>query len=197
MAYENVEVSTVTTKFEKIATLLASNKIYNSVAELHGIISGQLGAGGNVGDVILTWHLLGQESKISKIMNDLILRLHDEVKQDLSADDFTFQLLLPDDDEELAIRTNAIGNWCEGFISGFGGAYAKSDASLLEETREVLKDFTAIASIDDSLEETEEDEQHYMEVVEYVRMAVCTVYSQNNSHQKNSQVIDDNLENHH
>ncbi len=65
----------------------------------------------------------------------------------------------------------------KGFISGFGGAFAKGDSSLLEETREVLKDFTAIANVDDSeQDEVENAEQDFMEVLEYVRMATYSVF---------------------
>ncbi len=174
----------VTPDFDKVATLLANNKIFNSVSELHGIICGQICAGGKQGDATLTWHLLGMENKPSKIMSDLIIRLQLNIQEQLEADDFSFQLLLPDDNEELPIRLHAMSNWCEGFISGFGGAFAKGDGSLLEETREVLKDFTAIANVDDSeQDEIENAEQDYMEVLEYVRMATYSVFLQNQPEQ--------------
>ena len=177
----------VTPDFDKVATLLASNKIFNSVSELHGIICGQICAGGKQGDATLTWHLLGMENKPSKIMSDLIIRLQLNIQEQLEADDFSLQLLLPDDNEELPIRLHAMSNWCEGFISGFGGAFAKGDGSLLEETREVLKDFTAIANVDDSEHgEIENAEQDYMEVLEYVRMATYSVFPQNYPDQRDN-----------
>lgn len=166
--------------FDKLATLLTNNKIFNSASELHGIICGQLCAGGKLGDATLTWHLMGQENKPNKIMNELIIRLQSDMQEQLDAEDFSFQPLLPDDEEELSLRLQALGNWCEGFISGFGGAYAKNDKTLLEESREVLKDFTAIANVDDSeTEQLENDEQDFMEVLEYVRMATYSVFLQN------------------
>lgn len=172
----------VTPDFDKVATLLANNKIFNSVSELHGIICGQLCAGSIDGDAALTWHLLGKENKASKIMNDLIIRLHLNILEQLNSEDYSFQLLLPDDDEELSLRLHALANWCEGFISGFGGAYAKGDSSLIEETREVLKDFTAIANVDDGeQEQVENAELDFMEVLEYVRMAAYSVFQQNQS----------------
>lgn len=172
----------MTPDFDKVATLLSNNKIFNSVSELHGIICGQLCAGAKPGDATLTWHLMGLENKPSKIMSDLIMRLEINIREQLEADDFSFQLLLPDDEEELSIRLHAMSDWCEGFISGFGGAFAKGDSSLLEETREVLKDFTAIANVDDSeQDEVENAEQDFMEVLEYVRMATYSVFLQNKS----------------
>ncbi len=181
--------SSVTPDFDKVATLLSNNKIFNSVSELHGVICGQLCAGGKQGDATLTWHLLGLENKPSKIMSDLIIRLQLNIREQLDADDFSFQILLPDDDEEPALRLHALSDWCEGFISGFGGAFAKGDSSLLEETREVLKDFTAIANVDDSeQDEIENGEQDFMEVLEYVRMATYSVYLQYRPDQPESMI---------
>ena len=177
----------MTPDFDKVATLLANNKIFNSVSELHGVVCGQLCAGSKESDATLSWQLLGQENKPSKIMNDLIIRLQLNILEQLNSEDYSFQLLLPDDDEELTIRLHALGNWCEGFISGFGGAYAKGNSTLLEETREVLKDFTAIANVDDSeQEEVDSDGQDYMEVLEYVRMAAYSVFLQNQPEKMNS-----------
>jgi uncharacterized protein YgfB (UPF0149 family) len=129
-------------------------------------------------------------------MSDLIIRLQSTILDQLNSEDYSFHLLLPDDEEELTIRLHALGNWCEGFISGFGGAYAKGNSSLLEETREVLKDLTAIANIDDSEhEEAENDEQDFMEVLEYVRMAAYSVFLQNQTENMNpnTETINTNL----
>lgn len=169
----------MTPDFEKVTTLLSNNHIYNSASELHGIICGYLCAGGARDEYILIWHLLGQEGKANKTMTDLIERMSQQIYEQLDSPDFAFRMLLPNDDEELGIRIRALGNWCEGFISGFGGAYAKGDTSLRDETREVLHDFTAIADIDERSEDgTEKDENDFMEIVEYVRVAVCTVFAQ-------------------
>lgn len=171
--------------FEKVTTLLANNRIFNSASELHGIICGYLCAGGASNEYVLIWHLLGQEGKASKIMTDLIERLSRQAYEQLDSPDFAFRMILPNDDEELGQRLRALGNWCEGFISGFGGAYAKGDTTLKDETREVLHDFTAIADIDERSEDgTEKDENDYMEIVEYVRMAVCSVFAQSKSPQE-------------
>tara|TARA_B110000467_G_C18121617_1_gene368199 strand:- start:47 stop:613 length:567 start_codon:yes stop_codon:yes gene_type:complete len=177
----------VTPDFDKVATLLANNKVFNSVSELHGIVCGQLCAGGEESDAALSWYLLGQENKPSKIMSNLIIRLQLNILEQLNSEDYSFQLLLPDDDEELAIRLYALSNWCEGFISGFGGAYVKGNSAILEETREVLKDLAAIANVDDSeQDEVGSGEQDFMEVLEYVRMAAYSVFLQNQSENMNS-----------
>jgi uncharacterized protein len=169
--------------YEKAATLLASNSIFNSISELHGVICGQVCAGVNEVKSKLTQELMGLEEGFSAVIEQLLIRLGKDATEQMEAGDFTFQPLLPADDEELSIRLRALGEWCEGFNVGFGGTIGKGDISILEETREVLKDFSAIAEIEDGSEqdsEPEENEENYMEVVEYVRMAVATVFMQNN-----------------
>jgi uncharacterized protein len=168
--------------YEKIASLLSSSNIFNSVSELHGVICGQVCAGAASVKAELTQQLMGVEANFPSVIEQLITRLGGDVAEQMEAGDFSFQPLLPNDDEEISIRLHALGEWCEGFNVGFGGGFGKGDKSILEETREVLKDFTAISQIEDSPEddpELEQNEEDYMEVVEYVRMGAATVYMQN------------------
>lgn len=175
--------------YEKIASLLSSNNIFNSVSELHGIVTGQVCSGAKAIKVQLTQQLLGVEENFPALIEQLIGRLGKDIDEQIGAGEFAFQPLLPDDEEELGTRLHALAQWCEGFNIGFGGSFGKGDQSILEDTREVLKDFVAISELDDSPEddqENDESEENYMELVEYVRMAASTVYMQNNSDDVNS-----------
>lgn len=95
-------------------------------------------------------------------------RLYDETLQQLDDTSFDFQLLLPDDDElDLAGRTAALADWCNGFA--FGVAASGRDADRLpEESREFLYDVARIAQAEAAAEE--DDEAAFAEVTEYVRM---------------------------
>ena len=98
------------------------------------------------------------------------------VKGELTGADITVVLLLPTDDAPLAERAAALGEWCQGFLSGFGltrRAYALSD-----EANEVLRDLAAIAQVQDALEESEDGESDYMEVMEYLRVAPLLLFSE-------------------
>ena len=83
-------------------------------------------------------------------------------------------LLLPSDDAPLAERAVALGQWCQGFLAGFG--LTAGDRALSSEAMEVLQDLSAIAQIQDSLEESEDGETDYMEVMEYLRGAAAAVH---------------------
>lgn len=168
--------------YEKLSVLLATNKIFSAPAELHGLISGQVSSGIKVVQGELIASFLNIEGPLSPIMEQLLGRLSKEVIEQMATGEFAFQPLLPADDEELGLRIYALGKWCEGFNIGFGGGFGKGDQALLEETREVLSDFAKIAEIQGDLDDDPDDEQNeedYMELVEYIRMAATTVFDQN------------------
>jgi uncharacterized protein len=60
-----------------------------------------------------------QASHQDNVRNALI-GLQEMVKGELTSDDMTVVLLLPTDDAPLTERAAALGQWCQGFLSGFG-----------------------------------------------------------------------------
>ncbi len=73
-------------------------------------------------------------------------------------------------------RAVALGQWCQGFLAGFG--LTAGDRALSTESVEVLQDLSAIAQIQDSLEESEDGETDYMEVMEYLRVAPLLLFTE-------------------
>jgi uncharacterized protein YgfB (UPF0149 family) len=90
-----------------------------------------------------------------------------------------FALLLPEDDVALEQRTAALAQWTSGFLYGFGTALPRSAATLPPNVDEVLSDFgrMAAATVDPD-SDTEEQEQAYAELVEYVRAGVWLLYAE-------------------
>ena len=69
-----------------------------------------------------------------------------------------------------------MGQWCQGFLSGFG--LTRRAYSLSDEANEVLRDLAAIAQVQDALEESEDGESDYMEVMEYLRVAPLLLFTE-------------------
>ena len=90
-----------------------------------------------------------------------MIGLQEMVKDELTSDDMTVVLLLPTDDAPLPERAAALGEWCRGFLSGFG--LARREYAMSEEASEVLRDLAAISQVQDALEESEDGETDYME----------------------------------
>ncbi len=67
---------------------------------------------------------------------------------------------------------------CQGFLAGFGLTYRANALSV--EATEVLQDLAAIAQVQDALEESDDGESDYMEVMEYLRVAPLLLFTEVN-----------------
>ena len=165
--------------YNAFATLLNSSGHPVSPAELHGLLLGRSCAG--AGFDHQAWFadasmLLEKEPEES--IRQALVGLQEMVKGELTSDDMTVVLLLPGDDEPLPVRAAALGEWCQGFLAGFG--LAGGNLTLSAEASEVLQDLAAIAQVQDALEESEDGEGDYMEVMEYLRVAPLLLFTEFN-----------------
>ena len=98
--------------------------------------------------------------------------LFQQTRLQLASSSFNLDLLLPDDEEALASRTEALGSWCRGFIYGLGLSGIGDISRLPEDLPEVLLDMEKISHADDYVaqDNDEEDEHAFTELVEYVRI---------------------------
>lgn len=103
--------------------------------------------------------------------------LFELTRQQLNSPDLDFRLLLPDDQQSLRQRTEAIAGWSRGFLYGLGIGGLKKDTPLDTDTREFLSDVARIAKAAyHSSHDTHENEAAYCEIVEYLRMGLLLVY---------------------
>ena len=79
-------------------------------------------------------------------------------------------------DAPLSERAVALGQWCQGFLGGFG--LTARDSALSAEAMEVLQDLASIAQVQSALEESEDGESDYMEVMEYLRVAPLLLFTE-------------------
>lgn len=87
-----------------------------------------------------------------------------------------FHLLLADEAAPLEQRVLSLGEWCQGFLLGLSEGGAEQLDDLPEDSAEIVRDMVEIAGAGSYLlEDGEEDENAYMELVEYVRTGVLLV----------------------
>ncbi len=163
--------------YAAFATLLASSAQPVTPAELHGLLLGRSCAG--AGFEVEAWiadaaEVLGGEPEAP--VRQALVGLQEMVKGELGGDDIAIVLLLPADEAPLTERALALGQWCQSFLTGFG--LVAGDRALSAEAMEVLQDMAAIAQVQDSLEESEDGETDYMEVMEYLRVAPLLLFSE-------------------
>jgi uncharacterized protein YgfB (UPF0149 family) len=163
--------------YSAFAALLTSSGHTASPAELHGLLLGRSCAG--AGFEIDSWlvdaaELLGAAPEDG--VRQALIGLQEMVKNELTGVEVTVVLLLPSDDAPLSERAVALGQWCQGFLGGFG--LTARDSALSAEAMEVLQDLSAISQVQNALDESDDGEHDYMEVMEYLRVAPLLLFSE-------------------
>lgn len=174
-------MSDSTSAYTAFVNLLASQGQHISPAELHGLLVGHSCAGaGFAADAWLENAAQLFDSEIPATLQPALVGLQEMLKTEICAKDcLAITLLLPGDDDELTLRSQALGEWCQGFLSGFGGSIGNKQLS--DEAREILEDYIAVAQIvapeDD---DNNADEASFMEVSEYLRMTAVYLFTECN-----------------
>ena len=102
--------------------------------------------------------------------------------QQLSERQSDFILLLPDDDDSAQVRTEALGQWCEGFLHGLvsethGDELRERLAS--DPLSDIIKDLLEITRATVGLEADEQaTDNAFAELVEYLRVAAQLTYEE-------------------
>ena len=109
----------------------------------------------------------------------LLQALYENTMVHLNSPDLDFELLLPDEEQPLRERTEALGNWCSGFLSGLGAGGIPDQDSLSDEVRDMLSDMSDISKVDFDLDDPDEEELvAFEEVVEYIRVGVLFIHEE-------------------
>lgn len=166
--------------YQSITSALHRLDIAADAAECHGAMSSVICLVGEAGlHPWLAMHFPEIESAIAdgdalaSETRQLISDLYQQVLQQLQAGQFDYELLMPDDDEALELRTEALANWCQGFLLGLRCGGVSDISKFNGELAEILQDITEISQVSGGgLENTEEEEQSWTELVEYLRVGV-------------------------
>lgn len=147
-------------------------------AESHGTLAGALCAARTY--TLADW--LGEilpEGNAPAAVRETLRLVFQSTRDALDGRQMTFDMLLPDDEQALAERTTALGEWCQGFLYGLGTGHLQDPASAGGEVGEIIADFTAITQVDvDPDDSLEASETAYAELVEFVRVGVQLLYEQ-------------------
>lgn len=151
-----------------------------SAAEIHGALSGMLCSDrGLECDHWLIALFAEEAAHLTSTERDLLTSLYLATRDELASLDLVFYPLLPDDNEPLAERTRALGDWCQGFLFGFGQGAGERNWS--SESDEVLRDLVEISRIEPE-PSSAENEEAYAEIAEYVRIAVQLIRGDSELH---------------
>ncbi len=148
-------------------------------SELHGAICGLLCAQKDSDFDNLANHLFqatDQDNLLHREALSSLAALFDATNRQINDATCDFHLLLPDDDsvEDMVF---ALGEWCQGFLLGLSLGGVRSPEALPEDGAEIAQDFLEIARAGSAydIEESEEDEQSFEELMEYVRVGALLI----------------------
>ena len=166
----------------------AANSLFNAgetlnPSALHGAMAGLFGAGLSPHT---EKHFAATVAALEKALAidlrgdlvDFVSRLSLATLSAIQHADYTFQPLLPSDDDALEERLMSVSEWSRGFLSGFTQGITQREAAgepIPGMTAEALKDMAAIAQVDPEEADSEETERQLDDVIEYLRFAAISI----------------------
>lgn len=112
---------------------------------------------------------------------DMVLSaVFDFTKDMLNKDDYSFTLLLPEDEPSMSARLAVLSDWVTTFLSALGLAGYSGKEHVSKEVVEFVEDLDKIARVEQTAEDTEGEELDLMEIVEYVRTGVMMLSAELN-----------------
>lgn len=172
----NLDYPTLSSALQRIA-------VEGSPAELHGQLCGQLCSQAELQfsqwlDASLP-ELIDAKAQGNALANEtetLLRQLFVDTVEGIQDRELGFELFLLDDDKKLAHRLDDLAEWCSGFLLGLAIGGIKEYKGLPGDIPELMQDLVEISRAGHyELQNEQEDESAYMELIEYVRMGVMLI----------------------
>ena len=165
--------------YAQIQRLLSQSRAVSEPAEAHGTLTGALCAMGAYRFEDWLAEILPEGPASGGDAAPSLRSVYDETRAALMATQMEFELLLPDDDESLQARTEALALWCNGFIYGLGAGGHTDPERLPGDAGEIVRDLAQIMRAGvDGQDDLESNETALAELVEFVRVGVQVVYEE-------------------
>ncbi len=166
--------------FASVQAIVTTQSIKLHSSELHGVLTGLVCSGFPFESheyLVMINDLFNNGEGLPAPVKGIVKQMFSEVWQTILDDSYGFTLMLPDDDDSIVERSNALGAWVQGFNLGFGLQH-KDSPVVSEDVKEVLADFAEIANLSEEVEEDEATEQAYFEISEYVRISALLCFTE-------------------
>lgn len=177
--------------FDQISSILQDLGATGNAAEGHGVLCGLLCAKGYVDGKSWVRQMVadetaqpsppgctGIEAMDAESLPPPLLDLHSETVRSINDSNYEFHLMLPNDEDGLELRVDALAQWCEGFLYGLGSGGIQDLSNLPEPVAEITQDLVEISKISPSSDGSDEDESAYTELVEYIRVGIQLIYEE-------------------
>lgn len=113
-----------------------------------------------------------QQNLLCKEARTLLREIFIVTRQQLNDSGLGFEPLLPEDDD-IESRVEAMQAWCQGISMGLVAAGIQDMGVLPDDSREWVEDVVRIGSSGElAMEDEEESENAYAEIIEYLRVGL-------------------------
>lgn len=166
--------------YDTVSTRLSQQGISVDGAEMQGILCGMFCGGMSLTDQ--RWldtlkDMANQGEPFTDNAEQVLTALFNQTCQQLLEAEFSLQLLLPEDTAPLNDRGAALINWVQGFLVGFG-LHQQDLTGCSADVKEAMEDFANIARMEEPMEDDEESERAFNEVMEYVKISAILCFSE-------------------
>ena len=166
-------------RFKDFEDALATAGSLADAAEAHGSLCGALCSMSPYKMQDWVNEILPDGAALSDEAAAMIERVFTATATSFGEQGMEFEPLLPDDEQPLNGRANALALWCTGFLYGLGTGHISDLEALNGDVGEIVRDFTEISrATGDDAEADESNEQAYAELVEFIRVAAQVVFEE-------------------
>lgn len=163
--------------FQEVEEVLHETPLQMHPSQAHGHICAEICTASQ--NSINEWQkwVIGEENR--KNIPESIQILYDVSAAQLGDFMLEFNLLLPEDSQSMKARVEALVLWCQGYVTGLEVAHVSEKYFSKTVINETIHDLLEISHLNQAdVSGDEQDEVAYMELVEYVRMAVIFLYQE-------------------
>lgn len=175
---------TTDSTIELLAQALERLELETGPSECHGMLVGLFCARGKLSREEWYRALVPEKAQGDLLADEAFAtlgKLYDETYRQLTDPVLDFHLLLPGEDATLAECADALGSWCQGFLLGLSVGGVRDTDRLPGDAAEVVHDFVELSRAGSyALSESDEDENAYAELLEYVRAGVLLINEEMN-----------------
>ncbi|RYV01900.1 YecA family protein [Shewanella sp. OPT22] len=165
---------------DKLIAALKAAEISLHPSEVHGAVVGLICGG--LGEKADLWlpaltDIISEGRAFPESLLAVVADLHKDAHDRLAEFEFGFTLLLPEEEESLTARVEALSLWVQSFLTSIAIAQPKINKSS-EDVKEVVKDLSEISQIELDISEDDESEDAYIALVDYVQDAVAICFAE-------------------
>lgn len=165
---------------DSLKLALDAAEIGQHPVEVHGALVGLICGGvDQTGDIWIKplFDLMNDGQPLPEPLHQLVCDLFQDSVARLADFEFGFMPLLPEEEEPLRQRVEALSLWSQSFLTGIAIIQPKLNQASVE-VQEVIKDLAEIAQVEFDVVDDEESETAYIELLEFVRIAAIMCYSE-------------------